>query len=172
MKLTKDKIKIIITDCANVGYNIKVRDISYVILCEYYDDINIAYMSIYGDISDESEVLEYDKNKNISFLKKYMAANVIPKLNKGRKKADNGDGLSYKSISLEENRDEMLKLLDEIDTALTDGKIEYKDAIKMKTDIRTKLNDKFGGNEKEVADQKIIVNSKYSKICPHCGHEV
>lgn len=172
MKLDKEKIKIIISDCANLGHNIKIRDISYTLLCECYESIKLAYSSVYGEESDEKKIEEYDNMPSIVFLKKYIKANVLNKINKGRKKADDGSDLMYKSISLEENRDEMLRMLDIIDQSLKEGKIEMKEALKMKIDIRTKLNDKFGGNEKEVADQKIIVNQKYDRICPHCGHEV
>ena len=62
-------------------------------------------------------------------------------------------------------------MLDEIRLARMNGELDYKDALKLETEIRTKLNDKFA-----VADtteqQYVIVECKYNAICEHCNHEI
>mgnify|MGYP003457208386 CR=1 FL=1 len=73
-------------------------------------------------------------------------------------------------ISFEENKAYMLKLKKDTEDAMQKGEIDKKDALKILTDISTKLNDKFRINQEE-REQMVIVSPKYNTICK-CGREL
>lgn len=151
--IDNNNINQIIDACLAEGYSIRVRDISYIILCEQYKDKDVAYRSL---MFADSDVNKYDKSKPITFLKKYMAKHYLKK-----GKAD---------ISFEENKAYMLKLKKDTEAAMAAGEIDKKDGLKILSDISVKLNDKFGAKE-DVREQMIIVNKKYNSIC-QCGREI
>lgn len=159
--ITNEKLRNIISDSKVAGYSVKLRDIAYVMLCTYVEDCKDSYKMIFG--KDEDSVIEkYAQSRDIMFLKKYMENNVLPKRIKEGKKED---------ISFEENKEYMLKLKRDTETAMGRGEIEKKDALKILTDISVKLNDKFQVSE-EKKEQIVVVNQKYNEICPYCSHEI
>lgn len=162
-----------IKDTINAGkklkHNISVRDISYVLLLNSFDDNKIAFKAIWGNESDEEDMKEYMSSKKIIFLQTYLKA-----LNKDEKeevkspvKVEN----FAEDITFEENKAELIKLLSDVKTAHTEGKLDAKDALKMQIDIRTKLNDKFGTEEKEDKDCVVVVDPKFNYICPYTQRE-
>lgn len=166
-----------IKDTINAGkklkHNISVRDISYVLLLNSFDDNKIAFKAIWGNESDEEDMKEYMSSKKIIFLQTYLKA-----LNKDEKKEvkspvkDNSKtGEFAEDITFEENKAELIKLLSEVKKAKENGDLEAKDALKMQIDIRTKLNDKFGTDEKEDKDCVVVVEPKFNYICPYTQRE-
>ena len=81
-----------------------------------------------------------------------------------RKKAKGED------ITFEENKAEMIKLIKQADDRYANGEIDAKDHLKIVTELRVKLNDKFQVKE-EMKEQLVIVNQKYNAICDGCGRE-
>ena len=77
----------------------------------------------------------------------------------------------FNAITKEENKNELLKMLDKLDQALSDGNLEPKDALKMQTDIRVKLNDKFEMEESQKQKRIIVVPSKHDIVCPTTNRE-
>ena len=93
---------------------------------------------------------------------------------KGKKTDATNDG----SMTFEENREGIETQLREI-VELKKEAMDSVDGADLKTlallqkteaDLRVKLNDKFGAAEK-TAEQYIIVQPKYNKICPYTRHE-
>lgn len=80
-------------------------------------------------------------------------------------------GVSEKVVTKEENKSELFKLLYSIDKMLDEHRIEPKDAIKMKADIRVKLNDKFNMEESMKQKRIIVVPQKHDIVCPHTHRE-
>lgn len=138
------------------GFAIRVRDISYILLCRNYEDDIVAYKSLFGDDSD-TEISYYKQSKPIVELGKLMSVTL--------------GWNSKEDITFEENKAYMLKLKADTERAMEAGDIEKKDGLKILTDISTKLNDKFGARE-EMKDQIVQVEMKYNDICPYCSHEV
>lgn len=176
----------IIDDAKKHGYDVRIRDVGYAILCANLDDANMAYMLIFGDDGNAETFSELDR---IKYLVRYFQseklqakekdeATEIAKLiakSKG-KKTDNGDG----SMTFEENREGIEQQLREIvelkKEAMNPTEGESADlktlALLQKTeaDLRVKLNDKFGAAEK-TAEQYIIVQPKFNTICEHTHRE-
>lgn len=163
MVLTNEQINGIITKCEESSHDVRIRDISYIMLCHFYEDRHIAYKCIFGD---EGSFSDYKTKESIVFLESYMNTNVFPmfeKTTKAKKKSED-------DITFEENKAYMLKLKRETEDAIARGEIEKKDGLKILTDISTKLNDKFQV-QNEVQEQMVIVNTKYNTICD-CGREL
>lgn len=164
--ISNDQIKNIISECAKNNYIVSVRDISYAILCTQFEDSLVAYKTIFGNDYDYNQEYHtnYDNTKAILYLKDLASAGHLEGKKKKKKNKD-------EDISFEENKAYMLKLKKDTEDAMKNGEIDKKDALKILTDISTKLNDKFSVKE-EQQDQIVIVNAKYDYICPSCGREV
>lgn len=74
-------------------------------------------------------------------------------------------------ISKAENKADLIKLLKELQVAKENGEIETKDALKIETDIRVKLNDKFQMEEYDGQKRIIVVPQKHDIVCPHTHME-
>lgn len=164
MKITNEQISKIIEDCKLSGYTIKVRDISFVILSENYEDISLAYKVVFGSDFEDNEVMEYNTCKAISFLRRYIQSNYKENVSKGLKKG------STKDISFEENKEYMLEIKRQTEEAMANDEISKKDGLKILADISVKLNDKFNVQE-EVKEQMVVLNCKYNDVCT-CGREI
>ena len=157
--ISNDDLNKIIEKAQKDGYSVKVRDISYILLRNNYEDYSIAYISLYGSV-DKDEIEKYENSKEIAYLKK-----AISKYIHKRRGAKEGD------ITFEENKAYMLKLKADTEKAMADGEIETKDGLKILADISVKLNDKFAVSDM-TKEQLIYVNVKYNSICEKCGAEL
>lgn len=155
--MTREDIVKITEACADKEYNIKVRDIAYLILRKHIAEKDVAYMSLFGVEKNDGEIEDYDKSEKIEFLRTIIDG-YIPTAN-ARK-----DIPKVEDITFEDNKDALVALLDEIKKAVFLGEIEKKDAIKLETEIRVKLNDKFNVAD-ETKQQYIIVEPKFNHIC-------
>lgn len=153
--ITNNKITDIIKALREMGHSIRVRDISYILLCRSLEDETTAYKSLFGE-STEIEKDYYNKSAAIIALKKYMT--------------DEFAWDSKDDITFEENKAYMLKLKAKTERAMGDGKLETKDGLKILSDISTRLNDKFNVQDKEV-QQTVMVQCKYNSCC-ECGREI
>lgn len=162
----------IVKDARDKGYDIRMSDISYWILRKYYEDNQIAYAVLFGKDFTPDTVKKYERTAKMRYLRDI----VTPYLYSDKDKDDSLQGskqkkINRKDISVEENKEALIQLLATIKRMKTEGEIDAKDAVKLETDIRIKLNDKFE-NTTEKSEKIVIVNSKYNDICPYCHHEV
>lgn len=162
--MTIKNIEHTIEDAKKMGFDVSVRDISYILLFIEYDNAAVAYKSIYNREAKDDEVEIYDKSSRIDFLKNYIRSNF-------KKKEDVDAEKMLADITFEENKDALISMLQEIQQGMIDGRIEYKDGLKMQADIRFKLKDKFEIEKKE-AMQYVIVEKKYNAVCDLCRHEI
>lgn len=160
--ITNEKLESIINDGKKAGYDIRIRDMSYALLCRFFVDKNVVYRSVFGAATNDAEIDLYDQSKQMAFLKSYLK-DVEPSSNTTRKKKES-------DISFDENKEEMIKLIKETQDAMDRGEIEAKDGLKIQADLRVKINDKFGVRE-ESTEQLVLVNCKYNEICS-CGKEI
>lgn len=152
--MNKEKINEIILTCREQGFEVRVRDIAFILLCTQFDDQHVAYVSLFGE-SDALTVEAYSNSKHMVFLRNYLKENFF----------------SDDSITFEENKAYMLKLKKDTEYAMSHNEIEKKDALKILADISVKLNDKFGAKE-DIKDQIVVVNCKYNSVCEGCGREI
>lgn len=162
--ISNEKLESIISECKKTGFEVRIRDISYVLLCRFIADRNVIYKSVFGSATNDTEIELYDQSKSISFLKTYLK-DIDASGTKTRKKKE-------ADISFEENKAAMLSLLEEAKEKYNNGEIEAKDYLKITSDVRVRLNDKFSVKE-DTQDQVIFVNQKYDEeVCPYCHHEI
>lgn len=156
-----------------------IRDISYVYLCRMFDDYKVVYKLLYGINASDDEAERYANRPQTKILIDYINSNYPieekqiekkPEIFK-KKKIDNDED----SITFDENRKGMEADIRAIEKLIKDGgnsldTKELSSLIKIKADLRVKLNDKFGAGEKN-EEQMIVVNCKYNDIC-ECGREI
>lgn len=163
MELTIEKVGEILTRASENGLNLKVRDMSYVLLTRYFEDKSYAYRVCFGADADYSAkaIKEYEESEGYKFLK-----TVLNEVREG------GFISRYaEDITFEENKAYMLKLKKDTEEAMDRGELEAKDGLKILADLSVKLNDKFSV-QAEVKDQMVLVNAKYDDVCEYCQHEV
>lgn len=163
MELTIERVGKILTDASERGLNLKVRDMSYILLTRYFEDKSYAYRVCFGADIDYSEkaIEEHENSDGYKFLK-----GVLNEVREG------GFASRYaEDITFEENKAYMLKLKKDTEEAMDRGELEAKDGLKILADLSVKLNDKFSV-QAEVKDQMVMVNVKYNDICEYCQHEV
>lgn len=160
MKIDLDDLKQLTSNAADRNEQITMRDVGYVLLSQQISDPLVAYRIIHNINAEQDEFTNYDNSGVIAHLMADIKKMIAKK---------NSSALE-KDISFEDNKQAMLEALDEIDRLQSEGTIEAKDAIKMKIDIRTRLNDKFKvSSEQEI--QYVSVNTKFNFICPHTRKE-
>lgn len=79
--------------------------------------------------------------------------------------------LTEESISREENRSELIRMIGVIEDAMEKEEVKKAEGLKMIADIRVKLNDKFEIVQKEERKRIIVVPQKRDMICHHTGRE-
>lgn len=167
--ISNDKLTYIIKDCELAGHKVKIKDISYVLLCRCYDDIAVAYKVLFDSDKSNAEILEYHQSNTISFLRTYMDSNFASQAKETKPKSKKHS--KEDDITFEENKAYMLKLKRDTEKAMEDGTVEFDKGVTLLKDITTKLNDKFQV-QNEVKEQMVIVNCKYDDICPKCSCEI
>ena len=162
--VSKEEIKACKDYCAERGFRIEDKEIAYLFVNRELRNPVMAYkMVIREGLSDEL-IEKYDKSPRLACLRQYMNDNWT------KRKTEERVATVAGSISFEENRDALIGMLSDIETMMNTNQIEKKDAMKMMTDIRIKLNDKFNMKEQQV-EQRIIVQPKFSHICEHTHKE-
>lgn len=154
--IKKDDIKIVLDSVRPDWQSVSEKDIAFAVLCDTLEDKNLAFRIAYRSTGKEAEEF-YNRprfKKLLSALEPFGVGVV-----------DNN------TITKEENKTELLKMLDRIDHLLETGDLEPKDAIKMQTDIRVKLNDKFEMEESQKQKRIIVVPSKHDIVCPTTNRE-
>ena len=132
------------------------KDIAFAILCDAIEDKTLAYRLAYRK-SDKEAAAFYDTprfKKLLDTLEPFGIGNV-----------------NTNAITKEENKNALLKMLDKIEQAVQNNELETKDALKMQTDIRVKLNDKFEMEESQKQKRIIVVPSKHDIVCPMTRRE-
>lgn len=160
-----DGILNIIGDCKSSGYEVGLRDISFALLSMMYENTELAYKSVFGSTDGYKA---YVKDGKVSFLKSYIKENVVNAILFGGK---DEKGVKTADLSFEENKSEMIALIEKTQQELLAGTIEAKDALKIQADLRIKLNDKFKVAA-DVRDSVVVVEHKYNSVCEYCGHEI
>ena len=146
-----------------LNQQVTLRDVMFILNQGMFEDRKTAYKASFGEVTsdDDLDVYIYSERiqKLIDLLKPFMGGNLE-------------DGaISEDDITFEENKQGLIKLLNQITKAKADGIMDTKDAFKLETDIRVKLNDKFDTAESTENKHIIVVPSKHDIICPHTNYE-
>ncbi len=147
--ISYNDIKDIINSLKTEGIEARVRDVAYLVMCDSFVDKGLAAKVAYQEDEKPS-------NKVLSTLSEKLKPFGIG---------------AVTTISKDENREELLKLLQRVQDAEREGTIDPKDAIKIEADIRVKLNDKFNIEEEEGQRRIIVVPQKHDIICKWTSRE-
>lgn len=174
-------LKQIIEEAALKGYSdIRIRDVAYALMRVKFKDTLIPYTICFNPPEKDNDVNIYDSKESTKYLVRYFEKDLAPK--KETKAKDVKDAIlkakeesdTDGSISFKENRAGIENQLREIAElkSITDKSDVKTMALLQKTeaDLRVKLNDKFGADEKEAQDY-IITPKVYDYVCPHTRHE-
>lgn len=161
-------IRDIIAKARRDGHDTGMKDIAFVVLERAFGDSLAAYRCLFDTVAKQRDAEDYVREPKTVYLRKAVPHDGPVK---GAKTEREGGGDSdMEDLSFEENKAEMIRLLDEIREKMDSGEMEAKDGLKLMTDIRTRLNDKFGTAEKS-EERRVIVNVKYNTICPTTRRE-
>lgn len=141
--ISNENIDEIMAAAEGNGYAITGDDIANAVLARFYEDRT--------RIRDDAEA--YFATEVMKWLEKHLSDVVF----------------NDAEITFEDNRKAMLGLIEKTKRDLAAGRIEAKDALKIETDLRVKLNDKFKVQE-DTKDKVVIVEPKYNMVCRH-GYE-
>lgn len=147
--ISYNDIKDIINSLKTEGIEARVRDVAYLVMCDSFVDKGLAAKVAYQEDEKPS-------NKVLSTLSEKLKPFGIG---------------AVTTISKDENREELLKLLQRVQDAEREGTIDPKDAIKIEADIRVKLNDKFNIEEEDGQRRIIVVPQKHDIICKWTSRE-
>ena len=148
-----------------LGHDIKARDVAFCVLRDVFGDDEVAYKMIYEIDASTSKMSSYYKSDKIKYLKAEIGSKYLNTDNSSQREL-----ITAEDISFEENKAELVKMLAEVDSRYECGEIDYKDAAKLKVDIRTKLNDKFSVSD-GTTSQVVFVRPKFNHICEKTGTE-
>lgn len=74
-------------------------------------------------------------------------------------------------LTKEQNKADLIELLGRIRVLTERGELLPRDAVKLESDIRVRLNDKFEMEKSEDERRIIVVPQKHDMVCPHTHHE-
>lgn len=154
--LKKENIKMILDSVRTDWAKADEKDIAFAILCDALEDKTLAYRLAYR--KSDKEAADFYETPRFKKLLDMLEPFGI-------------GGLDSNAVTKEENKNELLKMLDKIQLEVDRGNLETKDALKMQTDIRVKLNDKFEMEESQKQKRIIVVPSKHDIVCPHTSRE-
>ena len=163
--ITKEQIHDCVAFCEKQGYFIEESDIAYLLINREFKDRYKAYELTKSRGMPDEYVDNYDGSEKMACLRKYMNEHWA----KRKESVINTETIEG-AITFEENRDALINYLGEIQKLMNEKKIEPKDGMKMMTDIRLKLNDKFNIKEAQV-EQPIIVQPKFNYVCQYTHKE-
>lgn len=154
--LSNKDIELILGSVKAEWSEVSEKDIIFAILYNTLEDKNKAYKYAYRTTRGSGEK-HYNEPKFKTLI------NALEPFGIG--------GISEYTITKEENKEGLLKLLYSIDDMLKSKQIQPKDAVKMKADIHVKLNDKFNIEDNQKQKRIIVVPQKHDCICPHTQYE-
>ena len=180
----KDKKQKIFDEAVKRGYTVTVRNIAYALMRVYFKDPLAAYTVIMGGAPDkDTDVDVYDSMPQVQFLIEWIGNDIKPKKRKSEAQeileSKNAETQDDGNISQAENRAgietqiaEILALKSQLLDA--DGKVTDVKTMallqKTEMDARSRLNDKFGGND-DRSSERIAVLTRFNHICEWTGRE-
>jgi len=154
--LRKNEITNILDALGKDGIKASEEDVVYLILSDTLTESEYAYFLAYG-------VPPRD-------IKKFCETEAMKKLRE--KLAPFGVGkAAANSVSKEENKAELIKMLQKVEKWGANGEIDPERYAKLVLDYRVRLNDKFDMEDDEKKKRIFIVPQKHDIVCPHTHKE-
>ena len=155
--MKNDDIKAILSSVSADWEEVSEHDIAFAVLCDTFEDKNLAYTLAYGGKCRDVELFYGNKK-----MERLMA--VLRPFGVGRLSLAD-------AMTSEENKQGLIDMLSKISEGVANGEISKRDALKIEADIRVKLQDKFDVETNEQQHRIIIVPQKKDMVCPHTHKE-
>ena len=155
--IKQNDIHTILASVRTIWAEVSEKDIAFAVLCDTFEDKNIAYSLAYNSECQDIETFLSSKN-----IERLMA--VLKPFGIGRT-------ITAESLTGEENKQGLIDMLRLIPESVASGELSKRDALKLEADIRVKLQDKFDVETSEEQHRIIIVPQKKDMICPHTHRE-
>lgn len=198
--VSKDDIRMLISRARPIWKEADERDVVFCALLSIFDDSRMLYRIVYGS-APNGNFEAFVNSQGVFLLKNEMArlmrgikgddaasnilGNVIHKDiietqidNVKQEESDSDIDDSDKidkglvdSLSREENRKGMIKLLKTLPRLVKEKKLTEREAVKIEGDIRVQLEAKFDLEESMEEQRVIVVPQKHDLICPHTNRE-
>lgn len=160
-KITKEDIDEIRAEVVADWPKLGPREVAFALLFDSFDDPQMVADAIFHEqkVDGRAAVVRADVLRLRNAIRMVMASK------------DLAGGQHGDTLSKEENRSELIKMIETIQHDMDDGLVERKDGLKMIADIRVKLNDKFEIEEANTQRRLIVVPQKRDMICKHTQRE-
>lgn len=154
--IKKDDIRLVLESVKGDFPDATEKDVVFVALCDVFQDKQFAYYMAYKKYNVQAASF-YREDKMVKLIAALepFGLGVVDK----------------KKLTKEENKQELINLIDRTERLMDTGDIEEKDGLKIIGDLRVKLNDKFEMEESQKQKRIIIVPSKHDLICQSTGRE-
>lgn len=149
------------------------NDIAFNILKDIVGNETAGYLVYKAPVTQLAKYVNSNKNRFIrARLKEYgisiWGANTQRTDAKGFQ--DEKANVSME-LTKEQNKADLIELLSRIKRLSENGDMDPKDAVRLETDIRVKLNDKFEMEKSEDERKIIVVPNKRDIVCPYTNRE-
>lgn len=175
MRLSNEQVREVMKASRGEGFDVGLRDLSYVLLSGMYEDPMYAFRAIFGD-EPAQPFKQYSEEARLAFVSEYISEHF----NEGQSLKSAEESSEVTGISFDEIKrgmeDDLKALIELRDTTKADGSpaLDAKDlaaVVGRIADIRVKLTEKFGTTEKS-EEQRVVVHQKFNDICWKCGAEI
>lgn len=144
--------------------NVRTRDVAYNILAAAFADREVAArVALNGEQVDIAQYCALPMHRKLRQLLKAYGVDTA--------RIKQAQNVTEMTITKEENRSELLKMLDDIDRLMAERRLSTQVGLTLKKDIRIKLQDKFDIEEGDSMHRIIVVPQKRDYICPHTNKE-
>ena len=167
-------VREILTKLRGLGMNAGFRDVSYAVLSRIYEEPELAYRCVFGD-SPELTFEAYHAQAYVASV----GASVAEFFREEETPAD-GAGEEVETVSFDDLKKGLIEDMRSLEklrdsTNMEGGPIldakEMAQVVARIADIRVKLTEKFNTTER-VVEQRVVVEQKFSSVCPWCHHEI
>ena len=169
MVLTAQQVRDLVVGMRSRGLDVGLRDVSFAVLSSVFGDETLAFRAVFGD-APEIPAEEYLALQKVDEVKK-----AVSEEQPGDDETKGGAVISFDDLKegLIDDMRALEKLRDSVDN---EGRptLEAKEMAQVVgriADIRVKLTEKFNTTER-VVEQRVVVEQKFSSICPYCNREI
>ncbi len=153
--LKKEDIRIAIKAVKGDWPEVTEKDIVFCAICDVFSDKDLAFLYAYGKKGNgDTHYASPNMKKLLVTLEPFGIG-----------------ALGNVTVTKEQNKQDLIKLLERVQRLGEEGGLEVKDALKLEGDLRVKLNDKFEMEESQKQKRLIIVPQKHDLVCPHTQRE-
>jgi len=175
--MTIEEVDKMMDDLVKRGYKPIRLDLAFALLRDIVGIEAAGYLLYRAPLKHPKDYASSGKSMYIKKMLKDMGLGYEARPKEPKKATENDDSAQDNKkrltgdITREQNKTELLSLIERARRASENGDIDVKDALTMEKDIRVKLQDKFDMEKSEDERRIIVVPQKHDVVCPHTHRE-